>query len=282
MNEEAIVVLVVLPLLLMFLAAPIIAMVMTFRLRSEQKRQAEVLNLLLERSHAARVTESAPAIQPARSPAAPALAPMPALASAPEVTPPPPPAAIPATEAAPLLPPPLPPPPPPPPAAREPGPLESKARALLGRIWNWVIIGEEFRSPGTSWEFALATNWLLRLGIVAVVIGIGFFLKFSIERGLLGPQARVALSVLTGLGMLVGGVRLVGRPYQLLGQVLIGGYALRNLVMKQRCAFVTRPRAAIALHDESANRAGLQRNQPVERLLFGDIVRVGTASHRQL
>ena len=39
----------------------------------------------------------------------------------------------------------------------------------------------------------------------------------------LGPAARVALSTVAGLGMLVGGTQLLGRKYHLLGQGLIGG-----------------------------------------------------------
>lgn len=107
----------------------------------------------------------------------------------------------------------------PPPASE----FQSKAQQILRRIWNWIIIGEEYRAPGMSWEFAVATNWLLRMGIVIAVIGVGFFLKYSIEHGWIGPLARVTLSVLTGLAMLAGGVRLLGKPYHLLGQGLVGG-----------------------------------------------------------
>ena len=51
-------------------------------------------------------------------------------------------------------------------------------------------------------EYAVASQWLLRVGVLVLVVGIGFFLKYSIERGLLGPLARVALSVITGLVLL--------------------------------------------------------------------------------
>jgi len=41
-------------------------------------------------------------------------------------------------------------------------------------------------------EYAVATTWLIRAGIIAIVTCIGYFLKWSIDRNLLGPEARVA------------------------------------------------------------------------------------------
>ena len=72
-------------------------------------------------------------------------------------------------------------------------------------------------------EYAVASNWLLRIGVLILVTGIGFFLKYSIDNGLLGEQARVALTVLVGLGMIIGGVRLVGGAYHLFSLGLLGG-----------------------------------------------------------
>jgi len=92
----------------------------------------------------------------------------------------------------------------------------------MAKAWNWLVIGEEFRKPGVSWEYAVATNWLLRIGIVAVLAGIAFFLKYSIEKGLMGPLGRVALSLAAGLGLIVLGVRLLFKKYHLLGQGLTG------------------------------------------------------------
>ncbi|MEI6515011.1 MAG: DUF2339 domain-containing protein [bacterium] len=213
MDTEATIALIVV-LALPLVVSPIISMIMAFKLRGEQKRQAALLDRLLARS----------ATPPSRAePHVVASTPVPVTSPIPVVKPVP--AEKPIFEPIPVLPvmPPPTPKPVEPPAPAEPNELQAKAAEVMRKIWNWIVIGEEFRRPGTSWEFAVATNWLLRAGIVVVVVGVGFFLKYSIEHGLLGPQARVALSVLTGVGMLVGGVRMVGKPYQLLGQGLMGG-----------------------------------------------------------
>ncbi len=105
----------------------------------------------------------------------------------------------------------------------EESPIVANAREMLGRIWSWILVGEEHRSEKMSMEYAIASTWLVRMSIVIFVACVAYFLKWSMERNLLGPTARVAISILFGVGMIISGLRLLGKKYHLIGQGLLGG-----------------------------------------------------------
>ena len=74
-------------------------------------------------------------------------------------------------------------------------------------------------------ELKIGGTWLNRIGVIAVIFGLGFFLKYSFENQWIGPTGRVILGILTGLVMLIGGEKLRHR-YPGYAQGLLGGGSL--------------------------------------------------------
>jgi len=73
-----------------------------------------------------------------------------------------------------------------------------------------------------EWETMLGGNWLNKLGVFVLVIGIALALGYSFK--LLGPAGRVSISIAISLAMLAGGVVFERRErYRTFGRGLIGG-----------------------------------------------------------
>ena len=71
-------------------------------------------------------------------------------------------------------------------------------------------------------EETLGTNWLNKLGITILVLGVALFGIY--ELGQLGPLGKVGLSYIVSVALLAGGVFLGRRErYRVLGHTLIGG-----------------------------------------------------------
>jgi uncharacterized membrane protein len=62
-------------------------------------------------------------------------------------------------------------------------------------------------------EEKIGQYWLNRIGIVAILIGVSYFLKFAFENNWIGPGGRIAIGLLAGIGLVLWGERFRRRGY---------------------------------------------------------------------
>ena len=93
-----------------------------------------------------------------------------------------------------------------------PPPLETTP-AQPPRWRQWV---------GDSWEDFIGGNLIAKLGIIILVLGIGFLVKYAADRDLMGPTVRVGLGYLAGLVLLGLAYRWQSR-YRLYSALLLSG-----------------------------------------------------------
>jgi uncharacterized membrane protein len=109
-------------------------------------------------------------------------------------------------------------------APREAGERPAAAVARRGREWWKVeLFGFSFDLPVVDFEKRVGERWLNWVGVVLLFFGVAFFIKYAMEHRRLGPEARVALGVLTGLVLLALGGHFVRRKMRAFGQGLMGG-----------------------------------------------------------
>ena len=73
-----------------------------------------------------------------------------------------------------------------------------------------------------NWEWLVGGNWLARIGILALIIGVGFFLKLAFDNQWIGETGRVLLGLALGLALLGGGEYWT-RKYPAWAQAVTGG-----------------------------------------------------------
>jgi uncharacterized membrane protein len=93
------------------------------------------------------------------------------------------------------------------------------APALPQRAWHDQLVES---MGGQEWEAVVGGNWLNKLGVLVLVIGIALLLGYEFTH--VGPAGRVAVGMAIGLTMLIGGLFIERkRAYAIFARGLIGG-----------------------------------------------------------
>ncbi len=77
--------------------------------------------------------------------------------------------------------------------------------------------------PEWNLEALIGGNWLNRIGVLAFLFGVGFFLKYAFDNRWIGETGRVILGLIAGIVFLGFGERYQRRGYARFGQGLTGG-----------------------------------------------------------
>jgi len=72
-------------------------------------------------------------------------------------------------------------------------------------------------------ETEIGSRWALVIGVLVLVLGVAFFVKYAFDRHWVSETLRVGAGTLAGGAVLAVGVRLAGRGYQLYGRLVAGG-----------------------------------------------------------
>jgi uncharacterized membrane protein len=140
--------------------------------------------------------------------------------AAPVVTPSAPPA-LPAPQPPKQEPPRIPPPPiePPRPSSATP---ERFAPATPSLSYTQVGAASSAHSDSTNFETLVAGRWMNYVGILALLFGVAFFLKYAFENNWVGPRGRVAIGLLAGSALFPWSHRLLEKGYRYFSEGIAG------------------------------------------------------------
>lgn len=101
-----------------------------------------------------------------------------------------------------------------PPQARQPEPGRASPPPVPGSPMAPPYVAD--RTPAgldRSLENRIGSQWFNRIGILAVLIGMAWFLKLAIDNGWIGPAARVLIGIAAGVGLIAWSERFRARGY---------------------------------------------------------------------
>ncbi|UCH23029.1 MAG: DUF2339 domain-containing protein [Deltaproteobacteria bacterium] len=104
------------------------------------------------------------------------------------------------------------------PAIPRPPPLPREAS-----IENRELTSPPIKRDRLSLEMKFGTRWLNWVGIIMLLAGIAFFLKYAYDNAWIGPKGRLAIGTLCGIVLVIFGERFRRKNWLILFKVLTGG-----------------------------------------------------------
>jgi uncharacterized membrane protein len=93
-------------------------------------------------------------------------------------------------------------------------------------------------SSTLDWETLIGGRWMNRIGILAIISAVTFFLKYAFDNNWIGPSGRIAIGVLLGAAMLPWSQWLLQRGYSYFSEGIAGlGAAVLYLSIWAGCQF---------------------------------------------
>jgi uncharacterized membrane protein len=146
---------------------------------------------------------------------------------------------------------------------------QPSVRPSLVRAWQAARSAE-------SLETRIGGRWLLYIGIVSLLVGASYFVKYAFDNDWISESLRVVLGLLAGSALVAIGQRFVSAGYALYGQALAGGglgiLYLSIFAAHRWYALVDRPPAFLGLVAITAAGAWLadrHRSQPLALIAAG-------------
>ncbi len=104
----------------------------------------------------------------------------------------------------------------------EPEPIQEEVDAV--EIKEREGVEESKAEAKRGFELDVGRKWLNKIGIISIVLGMVFFIKYSVEQGYIGPTGKIIVSIIAGLALLIAGEIFNRREgYLYLARSLTGG-----------------------------------------------------------
>lgn len=99
--------------------------------------------------------------------------------------------------------------------------MEALANESIPRKPNFSEPAKTFKQP-TDFEKFIGENLISKIGIIILVLGIGLFVKYAIDKQWIGVYGRTAIGLLTG-GVLISTAHYLRKSYKTFSSLLTGG-----------------------------------------------------------